>query len=63
MFAQSRKDGATSGGRAFKAGSHEEGLEAKANCFIINLKKSKTWLIIFMALSTKNVRCIIDHRP
>jgi len=32
--------------------SHEEGLEAKANCFI-NLKKSKTWPIIFIALSTK----------
>ena len=53
MFAQARVDGATSGGRANKADSHKEGLEAKANCFIINLKKSKTWPIIFIALCTK----------
>jgi hypothetical protein len=40
-FAQARVDGATSGGRANKASSHEESLEAEANCFIINLKKKQ----------------------
>ena len=37
-FAQARIDGAASGGRANKANSHEENLEAEANCFMINLK-------------------------
>ena len=45
-FAQARIDGATSGGRANKTGSHEKGLETEANCFIINLKKNKSWPII-----------------
>ena len=40
----------------------KKGLETKANCFI-NLKKSKTWPIIFIALSTKNGQCISNHRP
>ena len=61
MFAQTRINGATSGGQANKISSHKEGLEAEASCF--NLKKNKSWPIIFIALSTKNGRCIIDHRP
>ena len=60
-FAQARIDGATSGGQANKVSNHKDGVEAKASCF--NLKKNKSWPIIFIALSTKNGRCIIDHRP
>ena len=37
-LAQTRVDGATSGGRANKPNSHEEDLEAKANYFIVNLR-------------------------
>ena len=48
---------------ANKTRSHKESLKTQANCFIINLKRIKSWPIIFIALSTKNERCIIDHRP
>ena len=61
MFAQSREDRATSGGQANKISSHNEDLEAEASCF--NMKKNKSWPIIYIALSKKNGRCIIDHRP
>ena len=50
-YAQEKINGATSGGRANKTSSHEESLETKASCF--NLKKNKSWPIIFIALSTK----------
>ena len=51
-FAQTRINGATSGGQANKINSHKEGLEAEASCF--NLKKNKSWPIILITLSTKN---------
>ena len=51
-FAQTRINGATSGGQANKINSHKEGLEAETSCF--NLKKNKSWPIILIALSTKN---------
>ena len=51
-FAQARVNGATSGGQANKVNSHEESLETKANYFIISLKRSKSWPIIFIALRT-----------
>ena len=51
MFAQRRINGATSGGQTNKISSHKEGLEAEASCF--NLKKNKSWPIIFIAFSTK----------
>ena len=60
-FTQTRISGATNGGQASNISSHKERLEADASCF--NLKKNKSWPIIFIALSTKNGRCNIYHRP
>ena len=52
-FAQGRIDGAASECRANEVNNHEESLEAKANCFVINLKKSKIWPIILSPLAQK----------
>ena len=37
----------------------KKSLEAEANCFIINLKESKIWPIISIALSTKMIDILV----
>ena len=49
MNAQEKVDGATGEGNTSKVSN---GMEAKASCFIIALKWSKLWSIVFIALKT-----------
>ena len=49
MNAQEKVDGATGEGNTSKVSN---GMEAKASCFIIALKWSKLWSIVFIALRT-----------
>ena len=46
-YAQARVDGATSGSQANQFSNREESLEAEVDCFITNLKKSKSEPIKF----------------